>query len=84
MAPPAALRTALAGRDGTVKRIHVDQRKLRAGDGDPVTVQTSAGSLKAREVAIDGPSRLVFSPDNPLPCGARLWVETTAPLTLHR
>ena len=28
------------------------------------------------EAYIDGPCRVIYSPDKPLPCGARVWIET--------
>ncbi len=68
--------------EGYIKRVHVDQRKLRNGDPDPITIQTSAGSLKATEVQIHGPSTFLYRPDQPIACGARLWVETTALVTM--
>ncbi len=71
-----------------LKRIHVDQKRIRANiDPDvnlpPITVQTNKGPHKANEVEIldkDGEviARFVYRPDAPLSCGARLWVETNA------
>jgi hypothetical protein len=44
---------------------------------DPVlTVKTYKSNDYAHEVEINGPSRIVYSPDNPLSCGARVWIET--------
>ena len=34
------------------------------------------------EVEIDGPSRMVYRPNKPRPCGAKLWIETDASVTL--
>jgi hypothetical protein len=34
------------------------------------------------EVTINGPSRMVYRPDKPRPCGAKLWIETEAELEL--
>jgi hypothetical protein len=28
------------------------------------------------EVEFSGPSKMVYRPENPLPCGAKLWIET--------
>jgi len=28
------------------------------------------------EAIIDGPCKVIYSPDNPLSCGARVWIET--------
>lgn len=74
----------LAG--GTIKRVHVNQFVIRANrrtgaNEPPISIQTSRGVHRARTVEIDGPSRLVYAPEHPLPCGARLWVETRAPIT---
>jgi hypothetical protein len=61
-------------------RIFVNAQRIRDNDthgtaNPPITVQTSEGDRLASEVIIDGPSRVVYSP-NPLPCGARCWIET--------
>jgi hypothetical protein len=70
-------------RAGLLKRIHVNQHAIRRnhklGTQDPpITIKTSRQNIKALDVQIDGPSRLVYSPDKPLSCGARLWIETRA------
>jgi len=61
--------------------IHVNQhaikRNVRTGSREPVlTVKTYKSNTYAHEVVIDGPSRIVYSPDKPLSCGARVWIET--------
>lgn len=63
--------------------IHVNQHVVKAnaktGATDPVlTVKTYKSNTYAHEVQIDGPSKVVYSPDKPLSCGARVWVETEA------
>lgn len=68
-----------------LKRIHVNQHLVKSNRRDgtnqpPLTVKTSRANLKAHEVVIGGPSRLVYAPDRPLACGARVWVETRAPV----
>ena len=70
------------------KRIHINQHVIRAnaksGASDPaITVKTSKENVYADRVEIDGPSSVVYSPDKPLSCGARVWIETDAPVTLH-
>jgi len=62
-------------------RIHVNQHVIKSnaktGASEPVfTVKTYKSNTLANEVSIDGPSKLVYSPDNPLSCGARVWIET--------
>lgn len=47
-------------------------------DDPPLTVKTYKGNVKAREVTIHGPSKLVYRPDQPLDCGAHVWIETQA------
>jgi hypothetical protein len=71
----------------TLTRIHVNQhviaRNRKAGTNDPVlTVKTSRSNTYAHVVAIHGPSRVVYAPCKPLACGARVWIETTAPVEL--
>lgn len=71
------------GRAGLLKRIHVDQHAIRRNrklgtDDPPISVKTYRENVKCESVEIDGPSRLVYRPDHPLSCGARLWIETRA------
>ena len=47
------------------------------GERNPtITVKTYKTNTYAHEVDILGPSKVVYSPDKPLSCGARLWIET--------
>jgi len=56
---------------------HVIKRNQKTGSNDPVlTVKTYKSNRYAHSVEIDGPSRVVYSPDKPLSCGARVWIET--------
>jgi hypothetical protein len=64
-------------------RIHVNQhiikRNRKTGRNDPVlTIKTSKSNTYAHEVEILGPSSVIYRPDKPLPCGARVWIETYA------
>lgn len=61
--------------------IHVNQHVIKAnaknGTDDPVlTVKTYKSNTYAHNVEIKGPSRVVYSPDKPLSCGAKVWIET--------
>lgn len=61
--------------------IHVNQHVIRSntakGVCDPVlTVKTYKSNTYAHEAIINGPSRVVYSPDKPLSCGAKVWIET--------
>ena len=62
-------------------RIHVNQHKIRSNKkhklNEPViTVKTSKSNDYGHEVEILGPSKIIYSPDKPLSCGARVWIET--------
>lgn len=68
-----------------IKRVHVNQHVIRANQKSgerlpPLRVKTSSANIAAQEIAIDGPCRVVYRPDSPLSCGARVWIETTAGL----
>ena len=63
--------------------IHVNQHVIRANKkhnlNDPViTVKSGKNNTYCHEVDILGPSKLVYRPNKPLSCGARVWIETTA------
>lgn len=47
-----------------------------------LTVKTYKTNTYAHEVEVLGPSRLVYSPDKPLSCGARVWIETFADMLI--
>jgi hypothetical protein len=48
-------------------------------ENNPVlTVKTYNSNVYANEVIIKGDSRVVYSADKPLSCGARVWIETYA------
>ena len=64
-----------------ITRIHVNQHKIRSNKRSkerlPVlTVKTYKSNDYAFEVDIEGPAKVVYRPDRPLPCGAVCWVET--------
>jgi len=58
---------------------HVIRRNAQTGERNPVlTVKSRGANTYAESVVIHGPCRVIYSPDNPLPCGARVWIETMA------
>ena len=68
-------------------RVHVNQhvikKNAKTGSRDPVlTVKTYKSNDYGSEVSIDGPCRVVYRPDNPLSCGAKVWIETEAGVTV--
>ncbi len=69
-----------------IKRIHVNQHVIRANQRKgtreaPIRIKTSRENIACHSVQIYGASAVVYSPERPLPCGARLWIETTAPVS---
>jgi hypothetical protein len=69
--------------------IHVNQHVVKAntknGTNDPVlTVKTYKQNTYAHEVEINGPSKVVYSLDKPLSCGARVWIETNSEVVIVR
>ena len=69
------------------KKIHINQHIIRSnkknGTNDPaITVKTSKSNTYASEVEILGKSKLVYSPNKPLSCGARVWIETESKVIL--
>jgi len=69
--------------------IHVNQAYIRSNkkaepeDRVPVlTVKTYKSNTYGNNVTIDGPSKVVYSPDKPLSCGARVWIETESKVTV--
>ena len=68
------------------KRIHINQHVIRSNakndENKPViTVKTSKRNIYAHKVDIGGSSTVVYSPDKPLSCGAKVWIETNAPVS---
>jgi hypothetical protein len=67
-----------------IKRIHINQHNIKhnAKNPDdlrpPITVKTYNGNTKGFEALIQGPSRVAYSPDKPLACGAKVWIDTWA------
>ena len=68
------------------KIIHINQHKIRSnqktGEREPViTCKTYKGNTYGLSVSVmdkDGTEacKIIYSPDKPLACGARVWVET--------
>jgi hypothetical protein len=67
--------------------IHVNQHVIKANrkndENNPVlTVKTYKSNTYAHAVEIEGPSRIVYSPNKPLSCGAHVWIETEGNVTV--
>ena len=63
---------------------HVVKRNSKTGEREPcLTVKQGANrNTYVHEVEIAGPSRVVYRPDKPLSCGAKVWIETESEVTL--
>ena len=64
------------------KIIHINQHVIRknnkTGEREPViTCKTYKDNTYCHEVTINGPCKVIYSPDKPLSCGAKVWIETT-------
>ena len=69
------------------KRIHVNQHNIRAngkdnGDMPVITVKTYKDNRYCNQVEILGKSKVLYRPDKPLSCGAKVWVETDSDVRL--
>ena len=69
------------------KKIHVNQHQIRAnkkdgGNRNVLTIKTYRSNTYGVEANINGPSRVVYSPDKPLSCGARVWIETNSVVSI--
>lgn len=65
------------------KRIHVNQHIIRSNKKNDkrdavLTVKTYKSNDYCHEAIINGPCKVIYSPDKPLSCGARVWIETDA------
>ena len=65
------------------KVIHVNQHVIKKNDKTGVrnpciTCKTYKENRYYTEITIHGPSRVVYSPDKPLSCGAKVYIETEA------
>ncbi|WP_052340946.1 hypothetical protein [Salinarimonas rosea] len=70
-------------------RVHVNQHVIRknvsaapAEREPPLRVIRGRTSTPAWEVELVGPARVVYSPDRPLKCGARVWIEAADAVVL--
>jgi hypothetical protein len=64
---------------------HAIKRNVKNGTDEPViTVKNYKSNTYAHEVEVKGPSKVVYSPDKPLACGARVWIETEAEVEIKK
>ena len=68
--------------------IHINkniiQKNIKRGTKLPVCrVELKGKTWYGSKVDILGPSEMIYSPDKPRPCGARLWIETNSEVVIH-
>lgn len=64
-----------------VNRQHVSMNAKDGKDRPVYTIKTGSKIRYAREVLVDGPSKMVYN-GKQLSCGARAWIETDAEVVL--
>ncbi len=69
--------------------VHVNQHVIKSNRKNKVeepvlTVKTYKDNRYAHEVEILGPSKIIYSPDKPLSCGAHVWIETEGEVVVVR
>jgi len=47
-----------------------------------VRIQYGKDIVYCKSVKWDGPSEMIYDPENPLKCGAKLWIETESELEI--
>ena len=62
-------------------KIHINQHIIKAnkkdgGNRPVITCKTYKSNDYGHEVEILGPSKVIYRPDKPLSCGAKVWIET--------
>lgn len=72
-----------------IARIHVNQHVIKAnaksGERNPVfTIKQGGKNTYATRVKVVGEMELVYSPDKPLSCGAKVWIETRGEIELGK
>ena len=72
-----------------IARIHVNQHVIKAnaknGENNPIfTIKQGGSNTYAHNVKVKGEMELVYSPDKPLSCGTKVWIETRGDIVLDK
>ncbi len=72
-----------------IARIHVNQHIIKAnaknGENNPIfTIKQGGKNTYAHNVKVVGEMELVYSPDKPLSCGAKVWIETRGDIEIDK
>lgn len=63
----------------TIIHVHqqiIAQNRKYGTNEPPLTVKTYKSRRRAHTAEILGPCKIIHRPHDPLPCGARVWIET--------
>jgi len=65
-----------------ITRTHVNQHVIRSNKKNDkrepvITVKAGKQHTYCDRVLVDGLTEVVYSPDKPLSCGAKVWIETS-------
>ena len=63
---------------------HIRYNKKHNANKPVITVKTSKENVYGHRVKILGGSDVIYSPDKPLSCGAKVWIETHNPVIVTR
>ena len=63
---------------------HIRYNKKHNANKPVITVKTSKENVYGHKVTILGGSDVIYSPDKPLSCGAKVWIETHNPVIVTR
>ena len=71
-----------------IKKIHINQHNVRSNskhitDLPVMTVKSYKENIKGDTVQINGASTVVYKPEHPLSCGAKVWIETHAEVRVY-
>ena len=63
------------------RKIHINQHVIKKNGktgerNPPITVKTYKSNTYYMKVHIEGPCTVVYEPDKPLSCGAKVYIET--------
>ena len=89
--------TKLLKKRQRTKRIHINQHNIKANrkstatsvkalkDLKPViTAKTYKENAYGHEVMIEGPCKVIYRPNDPLSCGAHVWIETQSEVVVFQ
>lgn len=70
-------------KSGILSRIHVNQHIIKANrqngeSNPPLSIIRGGKTTHHMEIEINGPSKIIYSPQKLLSCGASIWIETTS------